>query len=653
MKDKICIFAGTTEGRQLASLLKDAAALTVCVATEYGEIMLDGIDGLDVRTGRLDEQEMERFFTAEGFDLVIDATHPYAETVTENIASAAAASNTHVMRILRDTDKEVKGAVYVDTVAEAKDWLSEREGNILLTTGAKELGAFAGLDMQRVWARVLPFVSSIEACASAGIQSSHIIAAQGPFSYEMNLAQLRTTGAKYIVTKSSGKNGGFEEKINAAKAAGATPVIIGAPVQKQGFSMDEAVAALGEKYAVQKRRISIIGIGPGGAEYLTAAAKNALAGCDAVIGAASVTQALSMHKLVFNEYLPQKVCEVLEAHPSVRRPAIVMRGDTGFFSGAKKLKAALGEEDVTVIPGIASCVLFAAKLGVSWDDAAMVSVHGRENNIVRTVSVNAKTFVLTGGGNTPALIFGMLCEYGLGGLFCAVGERLSYDDEKVTRGTAEELKDLSCDPLSIIYIENNCPEKCTRIGIPDEEFVRGNVPITKAEVRAVSVARLSPEKDSVVWDVGAGTGSVTIECALRAGEGTVYAIEKKPEAAELVRQNAIKFRTDNVRVIEGSAPEALSDLPAPTHVFIGGTSGELKSIIALILNKNPDAAIVINAVTLETQSEALECAKVFRFDTFDAVCVSAVRALGVGRYHMTAAQNPVWIYYLRGGNADA
>ena len=188
MKDKICIFAGTTEGRQLASLLKDAAALTVCVATEYGEIMLDGIDGLDVRTGRLDEAEMERFFAAERFDLVIDATHPYAETVTENIAAAAAASDTHVMRILRDTDKEVKGAVYVDTVAEAKDWLSEREGNILLTTGAKELGAFAGLDMERVWARVLPSVSSIEACASAGIQSSHIIAAQGPFSYEMNLA---------------------------------------------------------------------------------------------------------------------------------------------------------------------------------------------------------------------------------------------------------------------------------------------------------------------------------------------------------------------------------------------------------------------------------------------------------------------------------
>ena len=653
MKDKICIFAGTTEGRQLASLLKDAALLTVCVATEYGEIMLDGIDGLDVRTGRLDETEMERFFTAERFDLVIDATHPYAEIVTENIAAAAAASDTPVMRILRDTDREVQGAVYVDTVAEAKEWLSDREGNILLTTGAKELGSFAGLDMERVWARVLPSVSSIEACASAGIQTSHIIAAQGPFSYEMNLAQLRAIGAKFIVTKSSGKNGGFDEKIKAAKAAGAVPVIIGAPEQKQGLSLDEAVAALEEKYAVAKRRITIVGIGPGGTEYLTAAAKNALAECDAVVGAASVTGALSTHKPVFNEFLPQKVCEVLEAHPSVRRPAIVMRGDTGFFSGAKKMIAALGKENTEIVPGIASCVLFAAKLGVSWEDAAMASVHGREKNIVRTVSVNAKTFVLTGGDNTPASVFCTLCEYGLGELSCAVGEKLSYDDEKLTRGTAEELKNISCDPLSIIYIENDCPEKCARTGIPDDEFVRGNVPITTAEVRAVSISRLSPEKDSVVWDVGAGTGSVTIECALRAGEGTVYAIEKKPEAAELVRQNAIKFRTDNVRIIEGSAPEALSDLPAPSHVFIGGTGGELKSIIALILNKNPDAAIVINAVTLETQSEALECAKTFKFDTFDAVCVSAVRALGVGRYHMTAAQNPVWIYYFRGGNADA
>lgn len=653
MKDKICIFAGTTEGRQLASLLKDAASLTVCVATEYGEIMLDGIDGIDVRTGRLDEVEMERYFSEERFDLVIDATHPYAEAVTENIAAAAEIAGVQVMRILRDTEKNVAGAVYVDSAEAAKEWLADREGSILLTTGAKELSAYAELDMERVWARVLPSVSSIEACVSAGIPASHIIAAQGPFSYEMNLAQLRAIGAKYIVTKSSGRNGGFEEKIKAAGTAGAVPVIIGAPAQKQGFSMDEAVAALENKYAIAKRRISIIGIGPGSAEYLTAAAKNALAECDAVIGAASVTETLAPHKLVFNEYLPQKVCELLMAHPSVRRPAIVMRGDTGFFSGAKKLIAALGGEDVEVIPGIASCTLFAAKLGVSWDGAAMISMHGRDVNIVRTAAVNEKTFVLTGGGNTPGSIFETLCGFGLGELACAVGEKLSYDDEKITRGTAEELRNISCDPLSIVYIENNCPEKSVRSGISDEEFVRGNVPITKAEVRAVSVAKLSPDKDSTVWDVGAGTGSVTVECALRAMEGTVYAIEKKPEATELIRQNAIKFRTDNVRIIEGSAPDALSDLPAPTHVFIGGSSGELKNIISLILKKNSDAAIVINAVTLETQAEVMECEKAFRFTTFDAVCVSAVRALPVGRYHMTAAQNPVWIYYMRGGIADA
>jgi precorrin-6Y C5,15-methyltransferase (decarboxylating) len=174
--------------------------------------------------------------------------------------------------------------------------------------------------------------------------------------------------------------------------------------------------------------------------------------------------------------------------------------------------------------------------------------------------------------------------------------------------------------------------------------------MTKSEVRAVSLSKLAPPEDALIWDVGAGTGSVSVECAFAAPKGTVWAIEKEADACLLIRQNAAKFRVGNLTVVEGTAPEALADLPAPTHVFIGGSSGNLSEIIALILEKNPAARIVLSAVTLETQAEAAECAKKFGFETYETVTVSVARSKKMGRYHMMTAQNPVTVVTLAGGN---
>ena len=170
--ERICLFAGTTEGRQLAELLGPAVPLTVCVATEYGEVLLDGIPDIEVRAGRMDAEEMKAFFARERFTRILDATHPYAERVTENIREAADSLGIPMTRILRDCDGFVSGAEYVPSVEAARDFLREREGNIFLTTGAKELSAYVGLDMSRVWARVLPTASSLESCAAAGIPRS-------------------------------------------------------------------------------------------------------------------------------------------------------------------------------------------------------------------------------------------------------------------------------------------------------------------------------------------------------------------------------------------------------------------------------------------------------------------------------------------------
>lgn len=649
MYKKICLFAGTTEGRRLAEIIAGSAELTVCVATEYGEILLDGIKGIHVHTGRMDENEMVCFFSDNGFDRIIDATHPYAEIVTENIRSAAERTGIPVMHVLRETDECNAHAVYVSSVEEAREYLADKDGNIFLTTGSKELASYVGLDMSRVWARVLPTVSSLEACASVGIASAHIIAAQGPFSEEINAAQMKMIGAKWMVTKASGKNGGFEEKIRAAKAVGAVPVIIGQPPQVEGYSLDEAVRELGSTLSLSKVKVTVIGIGPGGDACLTAEAKAALADCDTVIGAKSVVESLHTEKPVYPEFLPEKVRTVLDTHPTIRHAAVVMRGDVGFYSGTKKLLSVLDGYDVNVVCGISSVVYFAAKLGVSWDDAALISLHGRNANLIHAVKNNKKIFALTGGENTVNAVCRKLCEFGFGSLSVTAGERLSCSDEKITQGCAAEFAENTFDSLSVLYIENESAVRWHRHGIADEEFLRGDVPMTKSEVRTISMAKLDLPADAIVYDIGAGTGSVSVECALASYDGQVYAIEKESDATELIRQNRIKFGCENLYVVEGLAPDALHDLPVPTHAFIGGSSGNLREILAVLLEKNPDVRIVINAITVETQTEAAECAKLFGFKEYETVSVNIARSRKLGRYHMMTAQNPVSVITLQGG----
>jgi len=649
MSNKICLFAGTTEGRLLAELLRNATELTVCVATDYGEKLLDKADNITVHTERMDEKEMTEFFSKNGFDLIIDATHPFAKEVTANIKAAAEKNGIRVMRVLRNSGQEVQGAKYVSCVKEARDFLKGKKGNILITTGSKEISSYEGLDMSRVWARVLPSIQSIVACQAAGIETSHIIAAQGPFSYGANVEQLKMINAKYMVTKDSGKNGGSDNKISAAVDSCVTAVIIGQPAQTDGLSMDEAICELEKMLPIPKRKIYIIGIGPGSRNMLTPEAEKILNECDAVLGAQSVVNSLNTSKPTYYEYMPENVLKVLNDNASIRRAAVVMRGDTGFFSGTKKLIEALKGQIVEVVPGVCSVSLLAARLGVSWDDAALLSVHGREQNIIYAVNTNKKTFILIGGEQTVKTVCKKLCDYSFDNVKITVGERLSLSDEKITSGSALELSNKDFDSLAVMYIENPDAKSKFCCGIPDEEFIRGEVPMTKSEIRAVSMSKLALSKDSVVWDIGAGTGSVSVECALTSFDGKVFAIEKKSEAVELIRKNKIKFCTDNLTVIEGTAPEALKDLQAPTHAFIGGSSGNLREIISVLLKRNPDVRIVINTITLESQSEVSEIVREFGFREFECVSVNVSRSHKTGNYNLMISQNPVCVFVLHGG----
>lgn len=181
----------------------------------------------------------------------------------------------------------------------------------------------------------------------------------------------------------------------------------------------------------------------------------------------------------------------------------------------------------------------------------------------------------------------------------------------------------------------------------DEEFVRGEAPMTKREIRAVSVERLELREDSVLFDIGAGTGSVAVEASYRLLKGRVYAIERKREAIRLIRENIGKFRRGNITVVEGTAPEALEGLECPTHAFIGGSSGNMREIIELLLKINPGIRIVINVIALETLSQVVNLTGE-RGLLADIVSIQVGRAEKVGPYHLMKGQNPVYVITLGG-----
>ena len=217
-------------------------------------------------------------------------------------------------------------------------------------------------------------------------------------------------------------------------------------------------------------------------------------------------------------------------------------------------------------------------------------------------------------------------------------------------GTARDFSGCKTDTLSVVLLENDAArDHIVTHGIPDSEFLRDKAPMTKEEIRDISLSKLRLKKDSVVYDVGAGTGSVSVEIAQKAAHGHVYAIEKKAEAVALLYRNKEKFAVDHLEIIEGLAPEACEPLPAPTHAFIGGSSGNLKEIMQQLLTKNPSVRMVINCITLETVAEALDAVKTLPVTDVDIASVFIGKSKSVGRYHMMMGQNPVYVISCEGG----
>lgn len=243
---RVLIFGGTTEGRLLCEAMADwPVAIAVCVATGYGREPLAGLPAsITVHAGRMDLPAMV-VLMGEGYDWVIDATHPYATEATQTIRAAAQRTGCRCLRLKRPESGR-QPAQYVDTIGEAASMLAQSEGNILATTGVKELDAYTAIGdyAARVYARVLPTVESITRCELLGFPKSHIIAMQGPFSQGLNEALIRQFGIRWLVTKDGGDFGGFLAKVEAAAACGTSCLVIGRPPEGDGETIEGILQAL-------------------------------------------------------------------------------------------------------------------------------------------------------------------------------------------------------------------------------------------------------------------------------------------------------------------------------------------------------------------------------------------------------------------------
>lgn len=685
---KIVIFAGTTEGRRLSEILADAGiAHTVCVATEYGEIVMrEQTDAETARTkeqpfvslhrGRMDREQMEEFLRNEGYEIVVDATHPYARVVTENIRSAVKTQSPIYLRLEREiaeTPEAEDPAVsirYFESNADCANVLENTEGNILLTTGSKELATYcaSGRLHDRLYVRILPGRESLELCMEQGIKGRQILALQGPFSTEMNVAILKQYDIRHMVTKNSGRTGGYQEKLEAAKMLG-IPVYV---IQPAGKAWDTySFAGICEKLeqlcdckisGQGSMEICLAGIGMGSKVGQTQEVQHAIETADILLGAERMIERYSAKIEKRPYYMTEQILPYLEqlqengitAQKDPLRVTVLFSGDTGFYSGCRKLYVALQEAvaigalnaEVRILPGISSVATLAARVGESYEDAAILSMHGKKlNRLSTTVESHEKVFLLTSGSEDIRKIGRSLAEAGLTDCEVTVGYQLSYPEESIRILTPGQCEEITGEGLYTCLIRNPHwqPERLTH-GRADICFLRdAKTPMTKEEVREVSICKLHLTQNAVVYDIGSGTGSVAIEIAGVPGRVQVYAIERKPEAVELLRKNRAHFHMDNIQIIEAPAPEGLEELPVPTHAFIGGSGGRLLDILQVLYRKNPHMRIVINAISMETIAELKEVLDTFPVEEEEILQMQVSRVKKLLSYHLPQAENPVWI----------
>ncbi|TGL58418.1 precorrin-6y C5,15-methyltransferase (decarboxylating) subunit CbiE [Leptospira sarikeiensis] len=405
------------------------------------------------------------------------------------------------------------------------------------------------------------------------------------------------------------------------------------------------------------KAVTVIGIGDDGCVGLSSKAMGAVARARVLAGG-------ERHLDFFPQFDGERIVikgDVLKTVDKIAELSaehticVLASGDPLFFGIGNLILKKVGQDHVEFIPAPSSVQNAFAKIGLKWDDAETISLHGRpiEGFITKIQSIS-KLACLTDETNSPSKIAKYLLQYSESEWKAFVCENLGGKEERVrefdlqTLSSTEGISDLNV--LILVRTEPNWKPSPLLPFLGEDEYAK-RLPkkglITKKEIRILSLASLEIRPNSIVWDIGAGSGAVSIEAARIAKEGKVYAIEVDPEGIEICSQNILSHKTDNVFLIHGKAPQALEGLPSPDSIFVGGSKGNLKEIIKLSLEKlNPGGCLVVNAITLDNVSEAY---KTFReLDHIPEVSmVNISRGQKLADYLRYESLNPIHIFKVR------
>ena len=405
------------------------------------------------------------------------------------------------------------------------------------------------------------------------------------------------------------------------------------------------------------RNINLVGIGLGNPNLLTKAAYKAIESSNIIIGARRILESIKedfADKLYYIEYNTEKILEIIKENIG-NEIAVVFSGDISLFSGSiklfERLNAAIEDRKVfkdckiNTFPGISSLSYLCAKTNTDISKVKILSFHGKEELLYHNIDSNEYTFIITSKADGVKKICRKLIEFGFFELDIILGENLSYDNERITKANASKFLDMEISDLNCMIISNPDADKSISFGLSDEVFVRDKVPITKSEVRAIIMSKLDIQTDSICYDIGAGSGSVSIEMSRLAYDGKVYAIEKNPLAVELIQKNIHNFSAENIELIHAKAPDGLDNIINADKIFIGGSGGELISMMKMIFTSKKNPTIVISAITMETIAQITDIVKIAKEKGYDTeiTAINVSKSKEVGPYNMMMAQNMVFI----------